>query len=80
MFQNSPVCRNLLCAAEQLLFEYDKKAGKKETQSHLQNQSEIEKKLSEIDTDALSPVEALMKLYELKKLLKDKPELIRAAS
>ncbi|MEO8071654.1 MAG: DNA mismatch repair protein MutS [Acidobacteriota bacterium] len=66
--------------AEQLLLEYDKESGKKTEHSQLQNQSELERKLSEIDTDALSPVEALMKLYELKKLLKDKPELIRAAS
>ncbi len=32
--------------------------------------SQIEKILIEIDTDSLSPVEALMKLYELKKLAK----------
>ncbi|CAN5297699.1 DNA mismatch repair protein MutS [soil metagenome] len=66
--------------AEQLLLEYDKESGKSDSNSHLQNQSELERKLSEIDTDALSPVEALMKLYELKKLVRDKPERIRAAS
>ena len=65
--------------AEQLLLEYDKESSE-QTVAHLQNQSQLERKLSEIDTDALSPVEALMKLYELKKLLKDKPERIRAAS
>jgi DNA mismatch repair protein MutS len=67
--------------AEQLLLEYDKEPGGKTVLNlQSQKQSEIEKKLSEIDTDALSPVEALMKLYELKKLAKDKPELLRAAS
>ncbi len=67
--------------AEQLLLEYDKEEDKKTASNlHSQKTSEIEKKLSEIDTDALSPVEALMKLYELKKLAKDKPELLRAAS
>jgi DNA mismatch repair protein MutS len=43
------------------------------------NFSEIELKLSEIDTDNLSPVEALMKIYELKKILNEEkrvyPEL-----
>ncbi|MGI8639216.1 MAG: DNA mismatch repair protein MutS [Pyrinomonadaceae bacterium] len=67
--------------AEQLLLKYDKETGGKKA-SDLQSPkaSEIERKLSEIDTDALSPVEALMKLYELKKLVKDKPEILRAAS
>ncbi len=32
--------------------------------------SELESKLAEIDTDNLAPVEALMKIYELKKFLK----------
>ena len=66
--------------AEQLLLEYDAESGGKKSHSHLQNRSEIERKLSEIDTDALSPVEALMKLYELKKLVRENPERIRAAS
>ncbi len=67
--------------AEQLLQEYDKRHGDK-TASNLQTSktSEIEQKLSEIDTDALSPVEALMKLYELKALLKDVSESKRMAS
>ena len=35
-------------------------------------ESELEAKLREIDTDALSPVEALMKIYELQKTLPEK--------
>ena len=66
--------------AEQLLLEYDSDSGDKKSHSQLQNRSEIEQKLAEIDADALSPVEALMKLYELKKLVREKLELIRAAS
>ncbi len=55
--------------AEELLIEYES-----EQETDFQNKSdeaetEIETKLSEIDTDALSPVEALMKIYELQKLL-----------
>lgn len=67
--------------SEQLLQKYDKEHGKTSA-SNLQslNVSEIERKLLEIDTDALSPVEALMKLYELKALLKDVSESKRMAS
>ena len=56
--------------AEQLLAEYDKNDSGK-TASKLQSNTKniLEKKLFEIDTDAISPVEALMKLYELKNLL-----------
>lgn len=43
---------------------FDKKEEKNESFSKL------EKSLSEIDTDSLSPVEALMKIYELKNLAK----------
>ena len=55
--------------AAELLDEYEA-----ENNSNLENQSadevsELELKLGEIDTDALSPVEALMKIYELQKLL-----------
>ncbi len=55
--------------AEQLLKIYEN-----ENPSDLQNQTdrtetELEIKLREIDTDSLSPVEALMKIYELQKLL-----------
>jgi DNA mismatch repair protein MutS len=35
------------------------------------NMNGLEKKLSEIDTDNLSPVEALMKIYELKNMLEE---------
>ena len=61
--------------AEQLLNKYDKEHGERAV-SNLQssNKSEVERKLSEIDTDALSPVEALMKIYELKNLLARKAE------
>ncbi len=66
--------------AEQLLTEYDGKHNKNISNSHSPKISALETKLAEIDTDALSPVEALMKIYELKKLLKERPERIRAAS
>ncbi len=33
-------------------------------------QSELEQMVFEIDADSLSPVEALMKIYELKKIVK----------
>lgn len=53
--------------AEELLKQYEQETDlpKYENSS---KQSEIEKMLGEIDTDSISPVEALMKLYELKKL------------
>ena len=54
--------------AEELLKEYETEHDG-ETFSFNEH-SEIESKLSEIDTDNLSPVEALMKIYELKNLLK----------
>ncbi len=65
--------------AEQLLAEYDGQDDANISHSRSPQMSELERKLAEIDTDALSPVEALMKLYELKKLLKEQPERIRAA-
>ncbi len=65
--------------AEQLLAEYDGQDDENISHSRPPKMSELERKLAEIDTDALSPVEALMKLYELKKLLKKPPERIRAA-
>lgn len=53
--------------AEELLHEYEKETGdEKILRSDL---SEIEMRLAAIDTDNLSPVEALMKIYELKKML-----------
>ncbi len=56
--------------AEQLLQKYEKEdftISQKQTPS--KSQTELEQALSEIDTDSLSPVEALMKIYELKKLV-----------
>ena len=53
--------------AEELLKMYEKEANDK-VPAKTEDQSELEKALAGIDTDAISPVEALMKLYELKKL------------
>ena len=66
--------------AEELLREYEREnAGGTVSPGEV---SEIESRLSEIDTDNLSPVEALMKIYELKNLLeagqKVYPELKKA--
>ncbi|MCY7376649.1 MAG: DNA mismatch repair protein MutS [Pyrinomonadaceae bacterium] len=53
--------------AEELLHEYEQETG---GEKNFRNGfSEIEVKLAEIDTDNLSPVEALMKIYELKNML-----------
>lgn len=53
--------------AEELLHEYESES---KSESYAPNEfSEIEAKLAAIDTDNLSPVEALMKIYELKSLL-----------
>jgi DNA mismatch repair protein MutS len=55
--------------AEQLLGEYEKDDLKSNISDFKsQNLTETESALLEIDLDAISPVEALMKLYELKKL------------
>jgi len=60
--------------ADELLHEYEKNdAGEKKFQINL---SDIELKLSEIDTDNLSPVEALMKIYELKNILKAEEQIL----
>ncbi len=69
--------------AEQLLNKYDKEHGETTASNlHSPTKSEVERKLSEIDTDALSPVEALMKIYELKNMLdkgkENLPELKKA--
>ncbi|MDQ3087212.1 MAG: hypothetical protein M3Q78_01290, partial [Acidobacteriota bacterium] len=69
--------------AEQLLNKYDKEHGETTVSNlHSPTKSEVERKLSEIDTDALSPVEALMKIYELKNMLdkgkENLPELKKA--
>ncbi len=76
----APVVRR----AEQLLSEYETETAR-EIDFSVQktaSQNKIERKLNEMDIDSLSPVEALMKIYELKKLADDerqsKPELKRA--
>ncbi len=69
--------------AAQLLGEYEN-ADSVETVLAPDNEeaSALEKILNAIDTDSLSPVEALMKIYEMKKILESKveskPELKRA--
>ncbi len=56
--------------AEELLGEYEKEDySLKNLKNNLSSSTEIERSLAEIDTDNLSPVEALMKIYELKNLL-----------
>ncbi len=55
--------------AEELLKEYENDSESPNNVESTQT-SEIEKILASIDTDSISPVEALMKLYELKKLAK----------
>lgn len=55
--------------AEELLNEYESEHNLNVARNSDETESELERKLSEIDTDALSPVEALMKIYELQKLL-----------
>ncbi|HLM03423.1 MAG TPA: DNA mismatch repair protein MutS, partial [Pyrinomonadaceae bacterium] len=62
----NPVIRR----AEELLKEYEGEAESREPRIESQFDDEIRKKLSEIDADSLSPVEALMKLYELKSIAK----------
>lgn len=67
--------RPVVRRAEELLSEYEAHAGKSgtdaKTPTHAaqaaEQQSQLEKSLLEIDLDALSPVEALMKLYELRR-------------
>jgi DNA mismatch repair protein MutS len=65
--------------AEELLNEYEKEEQRSAAKESESNLTEIELKLSEIDSDNLSPVEALMKIYELKNLLgkKQNPQNIR---
>jgi DNA mismatch repair protein MutS len=59
--------------AEELLTEYEiKDSGKYKFSNGQSEFNEIENKLIEIDTDSLSPVEALMKIYELKKIIEQK--------
>lgn len=63
--------------AENLLREYEKDGVS--TGFSPNGESELEKRLREIDIDSLSPVESLMKIYELKKLAGEKPTAIRLA-
>jgi DNA mismatch repair protein MutS len=75
----APVVRR----AEQLLAEYEPENSYEMNFSNPKEElNEIERRLNEIDTDSLSPVEALMKIYELKNILEaktqQKPELKRA--
>ena len=60
----TPVVRR----AEELLTEYEAETSSIK-KSDFVELSETEKKIIEIDTDSLSPVEALMKIYELKNLI-----------
>ena len=55
--------------AEELLKEYDVQIPNSEFQIQ-SGKSDLEQKIAELDLDSLSPVEALMKIYELKNLLK----------
>ncbi|MGI8668733.1 MAG: DNA mismatch repair protein MutS [Aridibacter sp.] len=61
--------------ASELLKKYENEeeniSGVENTNKQL---NEFEKKLFELDTDSLSPVEALMKLYELKELVAKKSQ------
>jgi DNA mismatch repair protein MutS len=59
--------------AEELLEEYEKTDIK--TQIAQSVSSQIENSLREIDVETLSPVEALMKLYELKKQIPENQKL-----
>jgi DNA mismatch repair protein MutS len=54
--------------AEQLLREYEISSEKEKLQSS--GKSTLENELNNLDLDSISPVEAMMKLYELKKLAK----------
>ena len=61
--------------AEQLLAEYERENSRFEvSDSKTNTSSKFENLLREIDLDGISPVEALMKLYELKKLIGEQPE------
>ncbi len=56
--------------AEELLKDYEKNhAPERFNRTGNSTSDEIEEMLGEIDTDTLSPVEALMKIYELKNIL-----------
>ncbi|MBA4184354.1 MAG: DNA mismatch repair protein MutS, partial [Acidobacteria bacterium] len=64
--------------AEELLGDYEKEDySLKRLTNNSKSSTEIERSLAEIDTDNLSPVEALMKIYELKKLLAIEKQFFR---
>ncbi|MBA3693435.1 MAG: hypothetical protein H0W77_08370, partial [Acidobacteria bacterium] len=64
--------------AEELLGEYEKEDyNLKNLTNNSSSSNEIERSLAEIDTDNLSPVEALMKIYELKNLLATEKQFFR---
>lgn len=67
----NPVIRR----AEELLKEYEGQVESGEPELASPSDDELRKKLSEIDTDSLSPVEALMKLYELKDIAKQEKKV-----
>ncbi|MEZ5425579.1 MAG: DNA mismatch repair protein MutS [Pyrinomonadaceae bacterium] len=56
--------------AFELLSQYQKEQTDLDYQTHSNENSELAKKLASIDPENLSPVEALMKIYELKKILR----------
>lgn len=59
--------------AAELLAEYEKDDAKtNRRQNENSGFSEVERKLAELDLNNLSPVEALMKIYELKNILDNK--------
>lgn len=61
----------VITRAEYLLNQYDNDEFNKTAPNlQLSINSDLLKRLNEIDTDSLSPVEALMKIYELKGLIK----------
>ncbi len=70
----------VISRAKELLLEYETPENR--LPNRAANRSEVELKLLDIDIDALSPIEALMKIYELKNLLEEPeenaPELKRA--
>jgi len=67
----NPVIRR----AEELLHQYEGEAQIPDSKFQIPDDDELRKKLSEIDTDSLSPVEALMKLYELKNVAKQEKKV-----
>ena len=61
--------------AEQLLSEYETETAPENNFSpRVEETSELEKRLADIDADSLSPVEALMKIFELKKIADARPQ------